>query len=469
MVVAVVVIIFALLSLLALERPSVAIAAAFSVFGFEQWAQANSSFFGAHGSLLNIAVAGLAAVAAVSMFIREQLLVRRIPAAFWCLLALYALTVLSCFWSPTPDKSVELLKDSAPYIVVIVLFTPLLLFGEKQLNDVVVDMFVFASIVTAMIAFGTEIHEHGRAVKLSDAVNKSGDNQSVGSPLMISSLAGHAMIVAFLAGPALLGRFHALRLLVLPIGAWVIVRSGSRGQLIAVLPVMVAFVLLARGIRLREIIKTVVGLGVAAVAVFAAFEFGEFYVFDERWSLDGMKSGFEETRVEMASAVLDKWTRGDVFQLLFGMGNSSSYTFLDMYCHVLPVEILVEEGIFGLLLLTTFFVLTVKSFFSLSIKCWPIESQRLAVASLGAMYVYELVLSMKQASFIGNYYLFLLGILICRANLFVPSRSNTIDRSVPRSGALLAQHIYTGATASRREFPETMMNRCATTESAPTA
>jgi O-antigen ligase len=265
--------------------------------------------------------------------------------------------------------------------------------------------------------------------------------EAIRLPLAIAQLGAIVFVISVLffrwrgaAGLVALG--------LMAISAVLVIKTGSRGQLISMILAAMLFFPISRGWSLSR--GTLVGLGAAALAIAAIWTFlpdlsNLLSTQEGRFDAERAMEDYE-TRVAAADRLLDVYLSSGVLVLLFGLGNSASFApqVVGFYTHIVPVEILCELGAVGFLLFVGALGFTVRALIRLaSIMSSPqISSEtRRAVACLSALALIELLLSFKQGSLVRDVNLFLFPILIegLLASLAARSLKETAVRSMGRS------------------------------------
>src|SRR5882757_1007129 len=336
---------FGLLSIVALGaiwRPPIALAGVLCVFGLKQWGQAASPWLAAHGTFTNYAVGAIVVVALVRHMLRGECAVCNIRKSTWVVIALYGYSALSLLWTPRPDLVGDIWLHDIPYVLTFVLLAPLLIGNSADLQKpLAVTTVIGGVIVVGLIIYG----------KWGDRglmVGSASGHEEESNPLAIASVAGavgSAAMYLHARHLKMLGRIVRLAIVAACLG--VIIRSGSRGQLIAFVLSLVVFMPVAfRLSQLRSLVPIIVGLVVMAVtAEIAAQHF--IHADDSRWD----KAGAEQAaagRLTMSLALLSKWSESPG-TVIFGLGNSASFdpAIVGYYPHNVPAETLGEEGLIG--------------------------------------------------------------------------------------------------------------------------
>jgi len=246
------------------------------------------------------------------------------------------------------------------------------------------------------------------------------------NPLALASVAAYVASAALfveLGSRRLLG--WPVKFLVAAVCVFLILRSGSRGQMVALL----VSVVLMLPVRFKlDNMRGILPLVISFAVIITAIDIGSsLYVPAEetRWT-SNIAEGDAEGRLKMAGALLGNWSQS-YLTIIFGLGNSASFDskIIGYYPHIMPLEVLGEEGIIGFALLLVFSSLTIKHFYRAvkSVKLDPTNSD--VVAVIGAFVVTSFLLSLKQGNLLGNNLFFMTSLLlirICRSVVESPRR-----------------------------------------------
>ena len=128
--------------------------------------------------------------------------------------------------------------------------------------------------------------------------------------------------------------------------------------------------------------------------------------------------------------------------VLFGLGNSASYDprILGIYPHFVPLEVLAEEGLIGFGLYGMIFYCVLRSAFR-SFRILAGEpKERLLLGGLVGLYLFTLILSLKQGSLLLNLEPFMLAIILGRYERILLWNQATEDviEQEPEDGQLLS-------------------------------
>ena len=248
-----------------LKKPGIGLALGLSLFTYEQVLQQGNAFLLQRGSLINLAVAFIIVLCVVRNLLEGRIKVNRLPRTVICVLLLYVLVFFSTTWSVQPKTSYHWLKTFLPYVVLFTFLCPLCVPRAKDLIDFTNCMLVMGLFVGLGLAFSSFGH---RGVVLTVI-----DGRAVeGNPLASGTYGGYLSIIAIfsLYGDNRKSLKFSLKLLVAALGIYTVYRSGSRGQLIAViLSVMFWLPIIAKVAAKRS---TVIAL-VLATLVLVAFAY----------------------------------------------------------------------------------------------------------------------------------------------------------------------------------------------------
>ncbi|HTU65472.1 MAG TPA: hypothetical protein VMF52_05970 [Steroidobacteraceae bacterium] len=391
-----------------IRRPAVAFAGVLCLYGLKQWGQNTSALLVQYRMATNLIVGALV-LAAVAMlaFGNRTKFDFRMPTNWKFAVALYVYAFVTLFLAPDFEASLKLWTLQWPYIVIFVIFLPLVLNTMADVRTALTATVLVGGALCALALFAGNWGPRGLII-LGDLYEQQTN------PLAIASLGGTVFLGALflMRMPQPMWR-KALLILFIPIGIAVIFRSQSRGQLgAAALAAAIGWLFASRkaiGVRLFSL--AVAGAFVAAVG---------FWVFDQLQVDAGRFSGAlaesdAEGRLEMARTLMTEAARSPI-SLIFGLGNSSSYHFLGIYPHITALEVLAEEGLLGFLMYAAFIVTTFTStarLFAATGENGGIEN-RVASAAILALFMFELMLSMKQGTFLSSTYVIAYATILAR-------------------------------------------------------
>lgn len=400
-----------------------------NLFGLEQWAQASHNFFLAHSAVTNI-VAGCLVLLAVAVHLgKGQLRGTWVRGVTGPLVVLFVYAFLSTFWAPPAAASGMRFIEAFPYLVTLVLLVSLTVQEPRDLGVALRSMMIFGTVLAiALLAF---VEWEGRRVLFG--VDSHGEFIA-GNPLAVGTLGGTLVLLGVLyrsERSRLLT--HVLRAVVVVLGLALVVRSGSRGQLMGALAVGGVFWFLAHSSR--QLFKPLVGLvGMALLLTLTSVIKDLFWAGDARFAADRVEGDYAG-RLDAAAVLLERWLESP-FSTFFGLGSSASYDprILGGYPHVVPAEVLGELGLIGF-----------------GIYCWVVLAAlaaglrafravqgnvllRANVVCFIALWVYALLLTTKQGSMLLAHEFFLYSLLLGRIAWLV-AKPGKGDVTMPHTGA----------------------------------
>lgn len=401
----------AVLCCAALRRAPVALAAVFCMFGLDQLGQVAHPWLLSHLSFTNYAVGAVLAIALLRKEAFLASMLRHTPGQTWLVAGLYGYAFLSIAWTPVPHEAWQQWLANGPYVVTVSLLSPLLVTRAEELRLALRWTMLIGGVLAAVILLFGEWGPRGLVV--ADAGGAMETN-----PLALASLAGivaaAALFVGFGRGGLLewLLRFVAVVLCLL-----LIIRSGSRGQLAAIV-VSLALMLPIRFRldSLRGVVPAVLACGAIAIALDlgSSLYIAEDYLNEERWGI-ARSTADVFGRLDMVTAVLSHWSRS-AFAVLFGLGNSAAFApqIIGIYPHNMPLEVLGEEGLIGFALLLALLAATFRSLMRARRAVRLSSHDAGLLAAAGAIFLFSFLLSLKQGSLLGNYVVFMAALLVIR-------------------------------------------------------
>jgi hypothetical protein len=403
-----------------LRRPAVAFAAVLCLYGLKQWGQDTSPFLVEHRTIANWSAAVLVAIALLRPQGRDGQHTTAISSMPWVLgIALYAYAFITLAWSPDWKLAIAQWASQAPYVIVVAVVAPLLLNNAQDVRRICDWTVMIGTALCGLALFFGHWGARGLLV--------SGDLSAAETdPLAIAGLGGTICVAAMLAFPGAPWRKKLLYALAVPVGLAVILRSGSRGQLVATaLALLVGWPLVSA----RRSLSTWVALAAVALVLnlLGTWLFQQLGVDSYRWT--GSQSQEDITgRLAMASALLQHAIAHPA-SLVFGLSNSSSFFYMGIYPHIAPLEVLAEEGLIGATIYLCMVASTLQSI--LRIKASNSEradsSARYPLAVLTALLVFEFVLSLKQGQLLSSTYVIAYAAMLGRMAAWQPAASSHLS------------------------------------------
>ncbi len=270
----------------ALWRPPVTIAAILCIYGLKQWGQTSSAWLAAHGTFTNYAIGVVVLAALAVRKIRGKCVLCNVRGSTWAVLALYAYAILSLMWTPRPDLALDMWGIGAPYILTAVFLAPLAVHDADDLYAGYIALLTLGGVLVVALLLFAKWGDRGVLISGGAADLET-------NPLALANLGG-----------AVAGAAMFLRTRRFPIVAWIIrlvlvaaalavvVKSGSRGQLIATLATLILMLPVAfRIANIRGLVP--IFIAVAVIGYAAQFAAQNYIRRDDaRWSQrDAARSG----------------------------------------------------------------------------------------------------------------------------------------------------------------------------------
>ena len=409
-----------------IRLPGIALVGLFCMFSVEQWAQSQSTFFIEQPIIINALFAMITGFALAVRVMRSELRHEPYPLGAVLVMILFFYAMVSTNWTDDSVDIQELWTGWAPYVVVQVLIAPLLVAAPKDLTRIFGIQIFVGGIFAALIILGTEFA--GRKVILGD------DTSLVGNPLAIAESAGITIMCAILV-PRLFRGDVLLKLLICGVCMFAIIKSGSRGQLIALAFALIVAFPVTHSVRNPKIV-----VGSALVVLFLAYltmlGLELFWSDSGRYTGASMADDYQE-RIDMISRLMSAWLASPA-SIIFGLGNSSSFdmSINGYYPHFVPVEILCEEGLIGAFLYTWMLAIVIREAIYVGIRKKLPRDESAGLAILVGIIVYMFMISLKQGSLLGSTTFFMSVILFMRSVAYVRQQSRRQEKEAPAQEAV---------------------------------
>jgi hypothetical protein len=197
--------------------------------------------------------------------------------------------------------------------------------------------------------------------------------------------------------------WQILRWVLVAMAIAVTFQSGSRGQLFAMVIAGGALLPISRRVRnVTGFFGMMIG-GLVFIAMVVAL-FDVLAAGSDRWNPAEFVSTYSGSRIDTSLILLREWfDAGPVFWVI-GLGSNASYAIpgLEFYPHVIMLEVLGELGVIGFGLLFAIPTLVGVALYQL----WPFvkdsPERRGMVAAMAAMFLFDVILSFKQGTFLSH-------------------------------------------------------------------
>jgi len=418
------ILVVASLFVVAARYPGAACGYVLAGMALEQCAQAFVPLANRQDTLCNYLTAGTVLVGLGARILQDRAALPRLRTTSLWVLGLLGYCYLTAAWSIFPATTIAALNRAVPYLVTFVGAAPLLIRSEKDLQACLVTLLFSTLGALALLLLFAEWG--GRGVMLPG-------RQFESNPLALAESAGCLLIVtAFsplrtdksrLLGIALLGT-------ALIVTTLVFLRTAARGQVLAALGATVAF-----SVRQRGGGWLVLALGLGGLLAYG-FMPEEVAKNAERWDPEQMRSAVDAGRVHEAERLLTFWSHSSLTHQVLGLGHASAQDprLLGNYPHVVPVEVLAEEGFVGAFLFALAVGVGATTCFR-ALRNASTATRRILAATT-ALLAFEFVLIWKQGSLLGASPLLLLLTIVPEA-AGARARSQS-ERSALRGGSRLA-------------------------------
>lgn len=393
--------------LTAMWRPSVAVAAVLCIYGLKQWGQTSSSWLAAHGVFTNFAVGFVVLTALFARWCRGKCVVCNVRQSTWAIFALYAYALFSLLWTPRPYLALDMWQLDYPYIITAIFLAPLAVEDSQDLHTSYYALMLMGGVLVIALLLLAKWGDRGVMV--------NGQSELETNPLAIANLGGAVASAAlFLHTRRLPILTWIIRLVLVAAALAVIVKSGSRGQLVATLLTILLMLPVAFPLsRVRGLVPVCIALAViAGAAQYAA----QNYIRrdDDRWSSFDA-SGAASQRWQMCMALLEHWQESPG-SVLFGLGNSASFdpNVVGSYPHDVPVETLCEEGAIGFGIYLGIYWLALRGMLQGLRQTQGDAGSRRLLAVAGANFIFTAITSFKEGNMADSAEFFMSAILLAR-------------------------------------------------------
>jgi hypothetical protein len=393
-----------------LWRPAIALAALLLLFALKQWGMAKVDALTNDWLFTNYLIGAIVLLAmARAMFLGRlrSPFVGDLP-ILACIL--YGYAGLAVMWSPVPEKALDELQTNLPYMILGIVALPMIL---RRFDDVATGLRGFLVIAIPLMAAFVFFATWGyRSIEIDAA-----PGENVRLPLSLAAFAGFALVVSSMFLQGRLWRY-AIVLVSAALAFTIAIRTGSRGQFVAMIAAAGLFYPVSRGYR--GSMKMIAAFGVCAVLAFAAFSFysdsvSEISTSDKRWQSEEIVEDYEG-RLDHSARLLDAWI-SDPWYVLFGLGTSASFSSQlgGGYAHILAVDVLSELGMIGFSLLVVLLwrcaAVCLSALKTVS-RDPKMITRNAVIATLTALFFMELMLAFKQGTLLRNSFLFIFPVIL---------------------------------------------------------
>jgi len=397
--------VFIILALRCTKRPGIALALVWSMFGLEQILQVNFPIFLQYSWAINVGVGFAALIAVLGVLSKTNLKVNP-PKQMIFFGLLMGLCCLSLAWCPDYDTSFDELKKNFPLIVTFCLLAPLCVYRTEELQTAVNVMVCFG----ALVIFAMLFVKFGNRGFVVDYVGRKAVEANSLAASQFAGYVGICAVFSIYSGGKNNNTIAVIfKVCVTLVAMYLIIRSSSRGQLIAFIATCFFWLPIAAKMAAKRstILALIFSFGVIAAGILTVG--GQF---SARWEIQHIESA-RDGRLQRNVDLIWIYLNEGPLAWMFGLGSSASFEVVGGYPHNVPVETLTEEGLFGFALLTLIIGYTFKDALStMRMQLKKEASDRINSSIVLALFTYDFMLSMKQGTLLGSVPMFSFAITV---------------------------------------------------------
>lgn len=403
-----------LLIVLIIKRPSTSLVALLCMFALEQWGMLYIKVLRTHPTLTNIIILILVALAAFLAYGKGRqanLLSNYVIRITSIALLTYAFITIN--WSPAQDYAYSTWFNKWPYLISALFLVPITIRNNEDLLTAQKYFIYIGGFLLILLA--TIPKWELRSISTEEL------KETIALPLSLAQMSGYCLICAAVHFQKKVISIIVF-LLILIAALIVVIKSGSRGPLIFMLLTIIIIAPVAwKKITPAKSIQII--FLTSFLILITYFVFDSIAIKSDRWEINSIVYDFT-SRLHGAKLLLKEWS-SSTFSILFGIGNSGSFSrdILGTYPHIVPLEILGEEGILGFLiyLYIIYRFLKITSYLVKHSKSSDKE-RKILTTNIG-FWLFTLALSLKQGSLISTPEFFLFAAL--QERLYVISKNKT--------------------------------------------
>jgi len=386
---------FVVACLIAIQKPGWGLALVMTMYAFEQALQGSSGIFLSKLYLANVAVAVAAGIGAVRAILAQTRPFHGYFSLAWYgIIALFAWALVSLLWTPAREAALGLTTWGLPYFVLFIIVSPFLVDRIQSIQSFLRAFLIMGFVILLLIKINPNFTvKYGRLGVTIDALIRS-------SPLSIGELGGSVMLIAALYRVGVRSVFFsAIRIGGFLLGVVLSLQSGSRGQVIfAVLLIVVFYPISTKVKNIGNFIGTAIGLLILIPIVLFLASF----VLDaselRRWDSDAIAGG-SDVRIQNVFDLLNAFLQQPIAWVAgLGFNAFSAITsgVHEPYSHVLFVDVLTELGIPMFVILCSILWLAGRDALWLFRRFADQPVERASISALLALLVYQMLLVNKQ-------------------------------------------------------------------------
>ena len=405
------------------------------MFPVEQVIQASCPTFRVSAlgpSGINFAVAFTALFASARMSLRDQKFANWMNLTMIATLALYAWSIITLTWSPGAEQGFSDVIAQFPYLLLIIVISPLLIKNTDDLNEALQASLWIGLLSGIIILAGSDFTTFNNS-RIGFEINGKNSN-----PLALGELGGTLLIIgATLRKSIITGIGIYLRFAAVIIGFIIALKSGSRGQFFIAAIVSVTFIPISAPVRnLFGFLATTVLVGIVLlIASYLLSTQLEGYA-AKRFSTEDLLYGNSSasSRLVNVYALFTACMRSPV-SIGIGLGYNAFSTLpegaIDQYSHNLFADAIFELGLPGALFMSTIVWTGCRSTYQLLSMYRTEPVKRCVIATMGALIASQILLISKQGSLWGTPVFFPMMIVMMRIWLNIkdsePEQSDAVE------------------------------------------
>ena len=383
------------------------------IFGVQALATISYSAaqFLADSNALKIGTAVIVAVACSSSFLKRGVPVKK-PSTYslgWVYVLLgYAL--ISTIWHPKPSDALSVWYGAAPYLLIFMVGSWSTIFNEDDFAEGLKEFYIITfPLLTWSLVFGSWGARGLESLNLQHT-GHAGEAGNVMGSLALSSAAGMCCLASHIAFKKKSRLNSVLIFGTYAIMFTLIARSGSRGQLIAIIMAALIMVSLHKpllGHVFNLILVAIVSWVVITVVPPLILSEEHLWLLD-RWDVSYMVKGMEDRGTHVGLLWPHYKDAGFIGQF-FGLANGYSYlpSAGGIYPHNVPFEVLCEEGILGLLIYSFMVCRTGWLLYLVSAR----NKLSISASVPLALFIFLSLVTLKSGSLISHYSLLVLYVV----------------------------------------------------------
>ena len=418
-----------ILGALSIRHVSYGLLALMCMFALEQWGAIYIPFVAQNGTLVNIAVLALVAIAWFRLPAGSTFEFMQYPTRTLLILFL-GYVFASTLWSPPDVDAATLFFSQLHYLVAALVIAPLLIRKPRDFSRVLDGVTWVGGSLVILFAYVPDFD--GRSLLVEYDLE-----ETLSLPLALGDFAGFVMLIAVM---RLRATFISViwGLAVAGSALYLITKTGSRGQLLFALgSLLICIPVRWKGFTVTRVMAILLIALLAAAAVFVVVNTEN--TLSSRLASDSDSAFGTMQRVEMSRILMDAWF-ADPSAMLFGLGSSASYSrsLIGLYPHVVPIEILGELGLFGFVFFSIAVLMLFLQAFTGSHRKSLNQADLNNFAALFACLVFATLLACKQGSLLNSTNIFMYAALAEKCLLLHTGKAKSRKRlrRLSKPGAL---------------------------------